>query len=158
MDWQPCIISATQQPASLAPRNRDLQLAVIDRHGAHILAFPCRRVEDGWVNAKTKKWIDVFPTHWREWRRSFLGDPPPIYTVLDGTPHALGLGCSADQLANALRVPLAAVGVRVIRRRRAITKSPFSQFQARGLSRRQYEAKAVEVAQIVDEVGTEFKA
>jgi hypothetical protein len=29
--------------------------------------FPCRRVAGGWIDARTKRWIDVRPTHWREW-------------------------------------------------------------------------------------------
>jgi hypothetical protein len=33
----------------------------------HALVFPCRRVPGGWINAKLRKWIDVRPTHWREW-------------------------------------------------------------------------------------------
>lgn len=148
MDWQ---------PVPKAPYDRSLALAIIDEHGTHILGFPCRRVDDRWVNSKTKKLVDVRVTHWREWRQSLWGDPPPIYVVLDNTPHAIGLGCTADELADALRVPLASVGVRVVRRRKAKTKSPISQFQARGVSRRQYEAKAIKVAQIVDDVSATFQ-
>jgi hypothetical protein len=76
------------------------------------------------------------------------------YLVLDDTPQIRGLSCSADELADALRDPLAAIGVRVVRQRGATTKSPFCEFQARGISRRQYKAKAAQVAQIVDEVTT----
>ncbi len=84
-------------------------------------------------------------------------DGPPRYIVLDGTAQARGLGCTADELADALRAPLAAVDVRVVRRRGGITGSPFSQFQARGSSRRQYEVKAIQVAQIVDEVSAALR-
>lgn len=84
-------------------------------------------------------------------------DGPPRYIVRDDTAQVRGLGCTADELSNALRAPLAAIGVRVIRRRDTITKPPFSEFQARGLSRKQYEAKAVQVAQIVDEVSAGFQ-
>jgi len=59
MDWQ---------PVSSAPFDRDLELAVVDRKEAHALAFPCRRSADGWLNAQTKRRIDVRPTHWREWK------------------------------------------------------------------------------------------
>jgi hypothetical protein len=55
------------QPVSTAPFDRDLELAVIGYHGPHALAFPCRRILGGWVNAKSKKRIDVRPTHWRDW-------------------------------------------------------------------------------------------
>jgi hypothetical protein len=50
-----------------APYNRDLQLAVIDRDGTHALAFACRRQDGLWINAQTRRPIDVRPTHWREW-------------------------------------------------------------------------------------------
>ncbi len=59
MDW--C-------PIASAPFDRDLELAVIDRHGPHVLVFPCRRILGSWINAETKKQIDVWPTHWREWK------------------------------------------------------------------------------------------
>ena len=55
------------QPISNAPFDRDLELAVIDRDGPHALVFACRRILSGWVNAETKRRIDVRPTHWREW-------------------------------------------------------------------------------------------
>ena len=61
MEWQP-IVSA--------PFDRDLELAVIDKDGPHALAFPCRRVLDGWINAKTGQRIAVHPTHWRVWERT----------------------------------------------------------------------------------------
>jgi hypothetical protein len=50
-----------------APYDRDLELAVIDVKGEHSLVFPCRRTERGWVDATTKRRIEVWPTHWREW-------------------------------------------------------------------------------------------
>jgi hypothetical protein len=43
MDWE---------PISTAPFARDLQLAVIDAGGIHMLVFPCRRVLRGWINDK----------------------------------------------------------------------------------------------------------
>ena len=82
---------------------------------------------------------------------------PLRYIVLDTAPQAKGLGCTADELADALRAPLAAIGVRVVRQRGAITNSSLSEFQARGLSRRQYEAKAIQVTQIVDEVSAALR-
>ncbi len=50
-----------------APSDRDLELAVIDRDGTHALVFACRRQNGVWINAKTRRPIDVSPTHWREW-------------------------------------------------------------------------------------------
>ena len=55
------------QDISKAPADRDLELAVLDRDGEHILAFPCRRVASGWINAQSRERIDVRPSHWREW-------------------------------------------------------------------------------------------
>jgi hypothetical protein len=55
------------QPISTAPFGRDLELCVIDRDVPHALAFPCRRVLNGWVNAENMRLVDVRPTHWRPW-------------------------------------------------------------------------------------------
>jgi hypothetical protein len=52
---------------STAPFDRDLELAVIDTGGLHVLAFPCRRILHGWVKAETRTIIEVWPTRWREW-------------------------------------------------------------------------------------------
>ncbi len=57
-------------PISSAPFDRDLELAVIDREGPHALVFPCRRVLHGWINAGTRRQIEVNPTHWREWEET----------------------------------------------------------------------------------------
>jgi hypothetical protein len=38
------------KPASNAPFDRDLELAVINGKGTHALAFPCRRILHRWVN------------------------------------------------------------------------------------------------------------
>lgn len=56
-------------PISTAPSDRDLELAVIDRDGAHALVFPCRRALAGWVRSATGEEMRVSPTHWREWDR-----------------------------------------------------------------------------------------
>jgi hypothetical protein len=80
----------------------------------------------------------------------------PRYLVFDDTPKIRVLNCTADDWATALRVPLAAIGVRVIRRRGSTTKPPLSEFRAHGLSRKQYAAMATQVAQIVDELTSAF--
>lgn len=54
---------------STAPFDRDLELAVINKDGEHALVFACRRTLDGWINAETRQRIQVYPTHWQEWRR-----------------------------------------------------------------------------------------
>ena len=57
------------KPIDTAPFGRDLELAVIDSRGTHLVAFPCRRLTDnGWVDVETnKKVYYVRPTHWRDW-------------------------------------------------------------------------------------------
>jgi hypothetical protein len=65
------------QPISNAPFDRDLELAVLDRDGPHALVFACRRIRYGWVNAETKRRIDVRPTHWREWAQMTSRVPGP---------------------------------------------------------------------------------
>jgi len=57
------------QPASTAPFDRDLELAVIEGDQVHAVAFPSRRVAAGWINAATKAVLDVKPTHWRDWNK-----------------------------------------------------------------------------------------
>lgn len=55
------------QPIVSAPFDRDLELAVLSDHDEHALAFACRRVPGGWINAETKRWVEVHPSHWRDW-------------------------------------------------------------------------------------------
>jgi hypothetical protein len=54
-------------PIDSAPFDRDLQLSVIERDEVHELAFPCRRIQMGWVHALTGSVVSVAPSHWREW-------------------------------------------------------------------------------------------
>jgi hypothetical protein len=58
------------QSVSIAPFDRDLELAIVDRDGPHALVFPCRRILGGWINAETKQRVELHPTHWREWERT----------------------------------------------------------------------------------------
>jgi hypothetical protein len=58
MDWK---------PIATAPYAGDLEIAVIKKDGCHAILFPCRRVVGGWLNADTRRWIKVRPTHWRMW-------------------------------------------------------------------------------------------
>ncbi|AMN38510.1 hypothetical protein RHPLAN_00450 [Rhodoplanes sp. Z2-YC6860] len=55
------------QPISSAPFDRDIEIAVVNEDGEHPLVFACRRVPGGWIAAKSKRWLDIRPTHWREW-------------------------------------------------------------------------------------------
>lgn len=54
-------------PISIAPSDADLEICVIDKFGTHALVFPARRNGADWVDAKTKKRVDIHPTHWRNW-------------------------------------------------------------------------------------------
>ena len=54
-------------PVSIAPLDTDLEVGVMDKHGVHPLIFPVRKSEACWVDAATKKHIDIEPTHWRKW-------------------------------------------------------------------------------------------
>jgi hypothetical protein len=51
-----------------APFDRDLELAVIDSTGTRVVAFPCRRLTNGWIDVETNKGVYcIRPTHWRDW-------------------------------------------------------------------------------------------
>jgi len=52
---------------SSAPSDADLEVCVMDNHGIHALVFPCRKNGTEWVDASTKKHVDIQPTHWRKW-------------------------------------------------------------------------------------------
>jgi hypothetical protein len=55
------------QPISSAPFDCDLQVSVIEKEEVYALIFPCRRTQNGWIDAKTQKPVFVQPTHWRIW-------------------------------------------------------------------------------------------
>jgi hypothetical protein len=74
---------------------------------------------------------------------------PSRYIVFDDAPQGSRVGCNADQLAGALRAPLAAIGVRVVRQHGARSNSSIASFQAHGWPRRQYQDKLDEVDAIV---------
>jgi len=39
----------------------------MDRHNVVALLFPVRKKGTYWVDAGTKKSVDIAPTHWRPW-------------------------------------------------------------------------------------------
>lgn len=55
------------QPISEAPFDRNLEIAVIKGATPHAVAFPCRRILHGWIDADTRERLNLQPTHWREW-------------------------------------------------------------------------------------------
>ena len=54
-------------PVSIAPADADLEVCVMDKKGIHTLLFPVRKSGFDWVDASTKKRVDIAPTHWRVW-------------------------------------------------------------------------------------------
>jgi len=54
-------------PISIAISGSDLEVCVLDENQAHVLMFPCRRKGANWVDAATKKGLEIQPTHWRVW-------------------------------------------------------------------------------------------
>jgi hypothetical protein len=61
-------VSEDWERIATAPFDRDLELAILDFDGTHALVFPCCRVVGGWIDAGSKKRIELSPTHWRDWR------------------------------------------------------------------------------------------
>jgi hypothetical protein len=49
------------------PTDCDLHLAVVDEYELHALVFPCCRLGNSWIDAKTRQPIEIRPTHWQEW-------------------------------------------------------------------------------------------
>jgi hypothetical protein len=49
------------------PKDRNLRIGVLEGDTVHALVFPCRLRGQFWVDAKTGRQVEVFPTHWKEW-------------------------------------------------------------------------------------------
>jgi hypothetical protein len=58
MDWR---------LVSTAPFNCDVQLCASGTDRSHIVPFPCRQTEHGWINADLNVRLDIAPTEWRAW-------------------------------------------------------------------------------------------
>jgi hypothetical protein len=74
------------------------------------------------------------------------------YIVFDDALQDRTLGWTADQFAEALRSPLGAIGVRVVRQRSVGSTSPMGGFQVRGCTRSQYNAMLDMVDRVVNGV------
>jgi hypothetical protein len=63
------------KPISTVPFGRDVELQVGDRFGDHVLGFPCRLTDRGWVNAELNVALSpaVTPLAWREWDKGQAG-------------------------------------------------------------------------------------
>ena len=48
-------------------QDRDLRLGVLDGETVHALVFPCRLRGQVWVDAKSGRQVEVYPTHWQDW-------------------------------------------------------------------------------------------
>ena len=55
------------QTISMAPYERDIELAVIEGDRVHPVIFSCRRTAYGWVKTSNHERILISPTHWRPW-------------------------------------------------------------------------------------------
>jgi len=56
-------------PISIAPRDCDLQLGVIDKDGVRPWPFPCQKRGAVWFNVWANQPVLIHPTHWRVWRQ-----------------------------------------------------------------------------------------
>ena len=45
----------------------------MDGREIHALIFPCRKIGTEWVDAATKKRVEIEPTHWRIWNENRAG-------------------------------------------------------------------------------------
>jgi hypothetical protein len=52
----------------MAPTDIDLEVGVMGKDDVVALMFPVRKEKFQWVDARTKKPVDIEPTHWRSWR------------------------------------------------------------------------------------------
>jgi hypothetical protein len=71
------------------------------------------------------------------------------YVVFNNAPQRQMVAFNANELADALRAPLAAIGVRVVRQPRTCANSFIAGFQARGWPRKKYQDKLKAVDAIV---------
>ena len=55
------------RPIETAPHQRNIEVAVRDRAGTHILETPCLHRDGLWIDAKSGRVLDIHPTHWREY-------------------------------------------------------------------------------------------
>ena len=55
-------------PISIAPADTNLEVGVMDKRDDVVaLVFPVRKQDTNWVDAVSKKPINIEPTHWRAW-------------------------------------------------------------------------------------------
>jgi hypothetical protein len=59
--------AAMWQPVTTAPEQVNLEVAVLDEQGEHVLAFPCRRDGLTWIDPSNGRHLHIDPTHWRIW-------------------------------------------------------------------------------------------
>jgi hypothetical protein len=55
-------------PVSIAPADTDLEVGVLDTRGDVVaLVFPVHKKGTYWIDAVSKKPVEIWPTHWRTW-------------------------------------------------------------------------------------------
>ena len=66
----------TWRSISTAPLAKDVELQVGDRFGDHVLSFPCRLTDTGWINSELNVALSpsVMPLAWRPWKKQKLAD------------------------------------------------------------------------------------
>ena len=69
------------QPISTVPRDNDIEVCVIEGE-PHVLVSACRLTDAGWIDARTKRLLDIRPTHWRNLQpsASYLPQNPACET------------------------------------------------------------------------------
>jgi hypothetical protein len=92
MDWN---------PINSAPFERDIELAVLDQSGEHLVAFACRRGVDGWLTARSNRPVDIHPTHWRQWTEKSETVAPvpkkePVRDAVTAHDASLKPACAED--------------------------------------------------------------
>jgi hypothetical protein len=70
-EWQPIAAAPRTtnewQPIATGPLDREVQVGIAVEGGVLPIFFPCRRTEDGWINAIVKAPLLHNPSCWREW-------------------------------------------------------------------------------------------
>jgi hypothetical protein len=57
----------TWLPVSVVPLGRPVEIAVADARGFQALVVACCWTGTAWTGARTRKRLDIAPTHWRPW-------------------------------------------------------------------------------------------
>jgi hypothetical protein len=53
--------------AEVPPADLEVEVLCEDHNGTYLLPFACRRINDNWINVKTREIIDADVVGWRPW-------------------------------------------------------------------------------------------